>query len=368
MSSSASDLTQFPCKSCGAALHFTPGTTHLTCPYCGTINDIPSSPTDHQEVIESDFEAELARLESAADTEETLTIHCDQCGAETTLAPGQTAGRCPFCGNPIVAQARSKRLLKPQYLLPFKVPDSQAGALFRSWLASLWFAPSDLKKYADREGIRGVYTPAWTYDCRTRSNYSGERGDDYWDTETYTTTENGQTVTRTREVRRTRWYSVSGRVRNEFDDLLVMAAHSLPAENLERLQPWDLPALVPYRDEYLAGFQAESYQIPLPEGFELAKSLMLPTIEDTIRTDIGGDHQRISDIDTGYFEITYKHLLLPVWISSFRYREKTYRFLINARTGEINGQRPYSAWKIAFLILTLLIVFATIALLAANHR
>jgi len=40
-----------------------------------------------------------------------------------------------------------------------------------------------------------------------------------------------------------------------------------------------------------------------------------------------------------------------VWMSAFRFRDKIYRFVVNGRTGEVQGERPYSRWKIAFAIL-----------------
>jgi hypothetical protein len=287
---------------------------------------------------------------------ERVVVRCNTCGAETTLAPNVTADRCPFCGSGIVAHGASKKLIKPRSLLPFHITREQAGQSFRQWIAGLWFAPSELHKRAEESQIVGVYIPCWTYDTDTTSDYTGQRGDDYWDTETYTTTVNGQRVTRTRQVRKTRWWPVSGRVSDQFDDVLVLASRSLPAGYAEALEPWDLKSLVPYRDEYLSGFVAESYQIGLPEGFETAKQIMANVIAQTIRRDIGGDHQRIHSVDTHYYDVTFKHALLPVWISAYRYAGKTYRFLVNARTGEVQGERPYSWVKITLTILAAIVV------------
>lgn len=351
---------QFPCRSCGASLVYAPGTVHLRCQYCSTENDIPVAAVEKPE--EKDFAAELRALQGSQDTMDQMEVKCGGCGAETSFDAHQTAGKCPFCGMDIVAQAQSRRVLKPQYLLPFKVTLQQAGDSYKGWLKSLWFAPSDLRTYADRGGLKGVYTPAWTYDCGTVSDYTGQRGDDYWTTETYTTVVNGKSVVRTRQVKRTRWRYASGRVDDTFDDVLVMASKSLPEESLETLRPWDLPALTPYRDEFLAGFVAESYQVDLGQGFEGAKELMDGPIRSHVCRDIGGDHQRVDSLNTKYFDITYKHVLLPVYLSGFRYRNKLYRFLINARTGEVAGERPYSAWKIFFAVLAGLIAVGTIVL------
>ena len=51
-------------------------------------------------------------------------------------------------------------------------------------------------------------------------------------------------------------------------------------------------------------------------------------------------------------------MLLPLWICSYRYKRKIYRFLVNARTGEVQGQRPWSWVKIT---LTALVVAAVAA-------
>ena len=356
---------QFPCKECGANLVFTPGTNALTCPYCGTINEIERA---DEAVEELDFNRHFDQLASQQETEERLTIRCDTCGAETSLAENRTADRCPFCGAGIVAQATSRKLIKPRSLLSFRITHEQAGATFKQWIESRWFAPSELKQRAHREQINGVYIPCWTYDAQTTSPYTGERGEDYWDTESYTAFENGKHVARTRRVKKTRWWPASGTVHVPFDDVLVLASQSLPRGYAEALEPWDLDQLTPYRDEYLSGFVAESYQIGLPEGFEVAKSMMEPGIHSAIRRDIGGDHQRIHSVDTHYHNVTFKHALLPVWISAYRYHEKTYRFLVNARTGEVQGERPYSWVKITLTVLMGAILALIVLLIASGGR
>ncbi len=341
--------TMFPCAQCGANLQFQPGANAQICPYCGHENPIE---VEFAHAEEMDYEAFLRNAIGREEIVETITIKCDSCGAESSKQENVTSGQCPFCGANIVATGSSTKLLKPKSLLPFHVTTQQARDLFKKWIRSLWFAPNALKKLARQDSpINGMYTPYWTYDSFVTTRYRGQRGDDYWTTETYTTTVNGRSQTRTRQVRRTRWRSVSGTVQNSFDDVLVVASHSLPRTYAEKLEPWDLQNLVPYKDEFLSGFRAESYQVDLPEGFTRAKQLMEPTIHATIRHDIGGDHQRISSTQSRYDNITFKHILLPVWISAYRYRGKVFRFLVNARTGEVQGERPWSWVKIALAII-----------------
>jgi hypothetical protein len=232
-----------------------------------------------------------------------------------------------------------------------------------------WFAPSDLLRFARTESrLVGMYVPYWTYDSDTTSSYTGQRGDAYYVSVPYTTTVNGRTVTSMRQERRIRWTWVSGTVHDRFDDVLILASKSLPHKYAIALEPWDLKALTPYKDDYLSGFRAESYQVDLAQGFDAARNVMDGHIRAHARRDIGGDEQRIFSLDVRYDHITYKHLLLPIWISGYAYRGKTYRFLVNGRTGEVQGERPWSFWKIAFLVLGVLAAIGiVVAVIAASQ-
>ncbi len=347
----------FPCRSCGAKLEFAPGAGVLNCPYCGAETLLPSS---EEEIVELDFHAYLERASAEQEHMEPNTATCTACGATSTVEAHTTLSHCPFCGTQLMIKAQPRRFIKPKALLPFAITREEAARRFREWLKRQWFAPGTLRAFARvAESLRGMYIPYWTYDANTTSFYRGERGDDYTVTETYQAKDpDGRLVTRTRQVVKTRWTPVSGVVWNDFDDVLVLASESLPRAKTERLEPWDLENLVPYDDAYLSGFGAEAYQVGLEEGFERAKEIMDGEIHAAIRADIGGDHQRIHVVKTRYDNITFKHILLPVWISAYRYRDKVYRFIVNGRTGEVQGERPWSKAKIALFFLGVIAVVA----------
>jgi LSD1 subclass zinc finger protein len=339
------------CKNCGANLKFKPGTESLSCDYCQTINEIALERT---EVIENDFNLFIEEAEAKTEHQVISTVKCGSCGANTTLQPNVTSSNCPYCDTPLVVKdAATCDIIKPSYVLPFKVERNKAKEGFVKWVGGLWFAPSKLKNYAENsaEKLKGVYLPYWTYDSNTESDYSGLRGDHYYVTESYTDS-NGRS--QTRSVQKTRWSAASGHVSNSFDDVLVCASHSLPEKLVNELEPWDLPELVKYNDNFLAGFITESYQTGLKDGFGKAKVRMEDRIRSSVRSDIGGDTQQITTLSTEYNDITFKHILLPLWISAYRYNNKVYRFTINARTGEVQGERPYSAIKIALLVIAII--------------
>ncbi len=341
------------CKDCGANLKFAPGAHSLKCEYCNANNVIT---VEKVEVIENDYNNYIESSSAADEKQNISTVKCSSCGASTTLPPNVTSCGCPYCDTPlIIAGATTKSIIKPKYLLPFKIERNNAKDEFVKWVNGLWFAPNKLKIYAQHsaEKLKGVYMPYWTYDSKTNSDYSGLRGDHYYVSESYKDS-NGNT--QTRQVQRTAWHPASGNVNNNFDDVLVCASNSLPKDLTQNLEPWDLPELIAYNDKFLAGFVTESYQTELKEGFEEAKQRMKPIIENTVRGHIGGDVQQIHSLSTNYNDITFKHILLPLWISAYKYNEKVFRFTVNARTGEVQGERPYSAVKIFFAVLTAVVV------------
>jgi predicted RNA-binding Zn-ribbon protein involved in translation (DUF1610 family) len=344
--------TETKCKNCGALLKFAPGTTSLKCEYCGVQNEI-SSASDPVVIEEIDFEKFLSEQTDGAELQEVNTVKCTSCGASTTLRPNVSSDNCPFCDTPLVISSGSAtKLIKPKYLLPFKIDSKKAKDSFREWISGLWFAPNDLKNYADRtDKINGMYLPYWTYDSDTLSQYIGERGVYYFETVTYETTEDGETVTREREERRIMWYPATGSVNNAFDDVLVLASNSLPDGYTRALEPWDLEHLSGFDEKFLSGFRTESYQLGIKDGFEKAKQVMDASIRQTVLTDIGGDEQRVISLQTNYSNITFKHILLPIWLSAYRYSDKVYHFMVNGRTGAVQGERPYSAVKIALAVI-----------------
>lgn len=345
----------FACQSCGAELTFDPAAGMLKCAHCGSTMPVPASP-EQPAVAEQSYLADLSRAGREAPTVERIVVHCDSCGANTTFGENVTSTLCAFCAAPLVAQGHSERLIAPQCMLAFQIEETKARHSFRAWIASRWFAPSDLKMVATLDGrLAGVYLPFWTYDSRTRADYTGQRGEHY-----YVTVNN-------RRQRRTRWYPAAGTVENTFDDILVYATRTLREPLVDQLEPWPVKNVVPYRDEYLAGFRAESYSLNLEQGFRRAADKMEPTIDATIRRHIGGDEQRILSKNVSYHDVTYKHVLLPAWVAAYRYRGKLYQIVVNAQTGEVCGDRPYSAWKITAAVLGALIVAGIITLFASQR-
>ena len=364
--------TELPCRQCGAPLAFNPGAGKLVCPFCGAENEIEGAgqavgPWGERTgadtgIRELDYEAALRNLLDAAEIEETTIVRCPGCGAEVSFDAATLADQCPFCATPLArGETHAHRHPKPQGILPFALDARAARDRMTGWLGSLWFAPGGLKKFAQAgRPLSGVYLPHYTYDAVGNADYAGQRGDAYYVTRTRIVSGKTQAY----QERRIRWRPVSGRVRHVFDDVLVPASDSLAESLADGAEyggrSWDLAALEPYRPEFMAGFRAEAPQRALEEGYARAQQLMEQVLLRDIKFDIGGDAQQITSMAARYSDVTFKHVLLPVWLAAYRWRGKVYRVVVNGRTGAVSGERPYSAIKIAVAVVLALIVAAAV--------
>ena len=329
-------------------MRFDPAGSMMICDHWGNTEAVAGPGPFAQSIKELDFARAAAQQLPDTEIEVTRVTTCPNCAAQVEFAPAQHATECPFCATPVVADTGTHRHIKPRGVLPFALSEENAREAMKNWLGGLWFAPNGVQEYA-RKGrqMQGIYVPYWTFDADTQSHYSGQRGTVYYVTQTVV--RDGKRMQQ--QVPKVRWTSVSGRVRRFFDDVLVLASTSLPKQFTDGLAPWDLAALEPYTPEYLAGFRAEGYAVPLEDGFVEARAIMDRTIERDVKFDIGGDRQRVQSVDTDISNVTFKHILLPVWLAAYKYQGRTFRFVVNGRTGTVQGERPYSAIKITFAVI-----------------
>jgi predicted RNA-binding Zn-ribbon protein involved in translation (DUF1610 family) len=348
----------YPCRQCGAQLEFNITKQKLVCPSCGAETDIDTSRLEAPR--EHDFQAGVQQLRAfaasagAPQVQGEKEIVCQNCGGHTTFSGTLTAVRCPYCATPIQRDDihDAPMRLKVDGVIPFGIDKKHATEKLNGWINSRWFAPTEFKKYNSTGSFASIYAAYFTYDSETRSRYTGQRGDDY--TVTVGSGDNQHTETRTS------WHSVSGEVGNSFDDVTVLANDGFDQKRVKGLEPWPTQGANPFSAEYVAGHLCRTYDHDVEACFPIAKREMDGIIESTIRRDIGGDHQRIASVDTRHLTLTYKHLLLPIWLLTVIYDGKPFQVFINGITGEVQGERPWSKVKIAAAIVAAVIVVVVI--------
>lgn len=305
--------------------------------------------TSEEEVVERDFEdykADAVRWDSSS----LKTYGCHQCGSQTEVDPHITAWSCPFCGSDQVEeQTESRALHKPESLLPFEVDQETCLTAFKAWVRGLWFRPNALKTMARPDRLRGVYLPYWTYDALTASWWKAESGTYY-----YVEDSEGN------RVRKTRWRPSSGDHQEFFDDVLIEGSPSVKTELLRDIEPFDTSKLVPYSAEYLSGMAAEDYRQDMKACWPAGKGRMDAAIHSACAAKVPGDTHRGLRVSTQFSNRTYKLVLLPIWVASYRYRNAAYTYIVNGQSGEVSGTAPWSVAKIVFAVLSAVAVIGGI--------
>jgi len=356
---------EFRCQACGGAMEFDAGRGCLLCGFCGATRAVEEA-DETRTIVEYDLEQGLGKSAKRGYGTAMRRFGCEQCGAVVSYAESETARRCDFCGSAqVVARDQSDLPIQPESVLPFRVDQKEATAKFKAWLGRLWFRPSDLKRLAAVSQMTGVYVPYWSFDAHVHSDWAAQAGYYYYVTETYTTTDDkGRSVRRQRQVRHVRWENASGSRSDAYDDLLVCASRGLPQELTQKLEPFDTSRLAPFDPAYLAGWRAEEYSIDLNGGWRGAVERMESSQRARCSGDVPGDTQRFLRVTNQFSEEKFKHVLLPIWISVYRYKEKPFRFLVNGQTGEVTGHAPWSVVKIVLFCLALgvvLVIFLSLS-------
>jgi len=347
------------CSSCGGNTLFEPASGTLKCPFCGSEKEIEKS---WENSIEHDFLQALEKEDHSWDDEKRV-FKCENCGAETLLDKDKVADFCSFCGSSHIAISEHHAGIKPALVLPFKITRDDAVEKFKLWMKKRYFAPSKLVQSYKLDTIAGAYIPYWTFDSKTDSSYIVQIGTYYYVTEMRTVFEDGKSKQVSEQVRKIRWRTEHGRYSEFFDDVLVKASRNVASGLIDKIEPFQLNGLLDYKTEYLSGFLAERYSIPLKEGWNDAKNSIDAGITNGIHGQVYGDVVNIVSVSTTYDNITYKHILVPIWISSFQFNNKVYRFLVNGQTGKVSGKSPISAVKVSIAVTVIMSIILIIYLL-----
>jgi len=346
------DSDKFPCPACGGNMHFDPASGMLKCEYCDS--SINFERLD-DEIKEYDFrlvdEQEVNVNEWSG---ETSNIKCESCGAQTVITDETISHECAFCGSSHVVKQEEMIGISPESVIPFSITRKQAEKVLAKWLGKRWMAPRKLKTENVKEKFKGMYIPYWTYDSDTFYTYTAQAGDYYYVTET-SRDANGKMVTK--QVRKIRWRMVRGSSARYFDDIQIYATTKVDRKLLKKTEPYGLGKLLPFQPQFLSGFLAERYSIDVKDGWKQAEQYIVDSLRNDVRNMVQADEVRNIVLNINHNQIKYKHILVPLWLAGYTFRNKKYQVLVNGENGKIAGKAPISAWKIILLILGIAGIF-----------
>jgi hypothetical protein len=337
----------FYCPSCGAEMKMAP--EGLYCAFCDRKELVCADNTELE-----DFD--LAVAEAEAHWEEAAHIvQCKSCGSETAGLDG-APDICAYCAGQALETLDEEYGIRPGYLAPFKQSRDDATARLGNWMKRRFLAPFTFKKERSLGSLNGVYLPYWSFGASSNAAYTGQAGSYYRDTEVNTASAGERTEAKSRSVRKVRWRMVSGNYDKKFSDIIFGDSSHLSPAVVRRIEPFKLNELVKYDAKFINGFAVERYKLGLKGNWERAKAYMGGKLRDDVTSIVkrGSDIVGAVKMCTKYSEVSYKLMLLPLWVFTYSYKNKTYSVYVNGQTGETHGDFPISVLKIGIIALAAL--------------
>lgn len=365
MSTDATALEKHACPACGAQAEWNPAREKLACPFCGTESPYQID-RETGKVVEIDLVTTLRDLPEEERGWQTArrSVQCQACRAVMVFDPARVGQNCEFCGSPaLVDYEEIKAPIRPHGILPFKIDGGRVRDDIRRWWKSKWLAPGRLARAALVDTVHSLYIPYWTFDAQVHCPWQAEAGYHYY---VSVAGQDSQGRRVERQERRTRWEPASGAIDHVFDDEAVPGTQGLPADLLRDVEPFPTQELVPYDTAFLSGHVVEHYKIVLLDAAQRSQEQMHAKLQALCAREVPGDTHRNLRIAPDYSRRTFKHILVPVWLLSYNYGSRVFQVIVNGYTGQIAGKYPYSAWKIALLILAAIVAAVILVLLNAE--
>ncbi len=328
------EMNIYKCPNCGGETIFDVAQQKVLCQYCGSRFDINADTTVTEKNID-----ELLNEAKVWDNVEVYS--CETCGARQIISNQDVAHECSFCGTKHIIKTNELPGLKPQGVVPFKMPVENVANLAKNWVKKKFFAPRNFKKSAMPENIHGVYNPVFTFDCETKTSYSGRLGERI----------------NTNKSSYIRYFYINGNIDVKYDDFLVQASSNITTTTLNKLSPFSTNDAPVYNEDYLRGFKASTYNKDGKACWKEGQDLMRGDIRKRILQRYRYDTIDFLDAKTAFLKQKYKYVLVPVYVGHHTYRGKLYNFYVNGENGKVTGKTPLSIFKVSLVtILTILLV------------
>ena len=318
------------CPTCGGELIFNPQKQMLECVRCGNCRAVQGTTT-----TEKTF-AELLK-KAPHWKNNTIIMCCESCGAKAVVNRADLAVKCDYCGATNLVKANEEPGFCPDSVIPFQINHEEAGVRAKKYLAKRFFAPHWYQQHVDAKHLQGVYFPVLTFDVLTSSHYTGVQ----ITTQSYTTHVDGKVITQTRTYRT----PISGHIERQFDDLLIPASGAIPASVIKDLQPFATNDAKVYRQEFLSGYTTTHADIDPMQCWETAQNQIDQIIQQEIKKRYSSAVENLV-VDTKTANITYKYVLLPIYLGHSEYSGEKYELYVNGQSGKVHGKTPISPWKV----------------------
>ncbi|MEA2008357.1 MAG: hypothetical protein U9O54_04495, partial [Chloroflexota bacterium] len=334
----------FACPQCGGHVTFDIQAQKVQCAYCGYEREVTGQQAADVAEQVLDFVLPTHRGHHWAEAQRQLS--CQRCGAVSLWPVGQRATHCPYCGsNQLIEAEETLNLVDPQVIGVMEIKEREAIELTNAWLGKGWFAPDDLSTSAKQTRLHSAYYPFWTFDGTLEVNWRCEVQEGKGPND--------------------RWATRTGVEFEMFDDVLIPGSQSLSAKTIDEIEPFKLKEVVEFKPEYLAGWPALTYDVPLSKASLLARKRVVKKVRRDLHVRVL-PHRQKRNLQTGgvhWMDMTFKHVLLPLWIGSYWYQGERYQVLVNGQTGKIGGEKPRDTLKTVGIVLSIFLTVVAVLIL-----
>lgn len=317
----------YKCPNCGGPLEFKPELQKSKCEYCLS------------EFTDEELQAIDRKLEEETSPDKKMMGYiCDSCGAEVVTEETTSATFCYFCHNPVLLTDRLTGEFKPDKIIPFAYEKEKAVENFRTWAKTKKYVPKEFYSHSQLEKITGMYIPYWTADFRADVDYSGKG------------TQNRVWVTGNTEHTEIKEYAFQRQGEVDIHNVPEIAMRKIEKELLDSIAPYDESQAVDFSMSYLSGFFAEKYDISREEAKPQLEDRARSYADSLVRGSIGS-YQNVSLVSSklDISEQNWCYTLMPVWVLTYRYKNKTYVYAVNGQNGKAFGELPLNRKKLGLI-------------------
>lgn len=287
-----------------------------------------------------------------------MDFGCSNCGAALRVDATLRTTKCPYCASPQLVQREPQAgRIEPAFTLGFALGEEPARERVRGWLQTRGFFREPRLKSAEIIDLKGIYVPAFLYTATAHAKYSVDIGENYQETETYTTTDSkGNTVVRTRIVTKTEWRSLFGTFSAYVADVLVTASRGIGNAELEAVEPYDLLQMRRFAPAMLSGWIAEEPTMQAHECMQLARGETMAHLGSRLERFMPGDSHRELQFDTQLENESADLVHVPMWVLAARHdpQKPPVRILVNGQSGKVVGVAPLSWLRIILVVSSVL--------------
>ncbi len=303
------------CSACGGRLQFDINKKLLICDFCGS--EFSPSVTKKQGKIDWSKEGN-----STIELEDGVGFVCSSCGGEMISDGSTMASNCMYCGNSMISKAVIKGIKRPDQIIPFMIDSQNAIDCFWTTVRQNKYIPkSFLNKIVVKDCI-GTYVPFWLFSCNAdiKLAFHGFHKRGSFD-----------------DVKETIWQT-----NMQFQKIPVDASEKFDDEFMDAIEPFDYTKAINFTPEYMYGFFAENFDVPLNQCGDRATDRINMSARKEL-SKVGKSKftfMEMKNIRSHRLEEDITYLSVPVWMIIAEFEGQIYRFAVNGQTGKVVGKLP----------------------------